>query len=127
MRKKYDDPREAHRITNKKWAKNNPTKVKRYQAKNRLKKADYNRSYARWKKYGLTEEEYQIRIKAQNGKCKICLGTPAQSLHVDHDHTNGAVRGLLCFNCNAGIGHLQDNAEIIRRALDYVERYTLHE
>lgn len=60
--------------------------------------------------------------KAQGGVCKICRRpeTQRKRLAVDHCHTTGAVRGLLCITCNAEIGHLLDDPEIIRRAADYV-------
>lgn len=50
--------------------------------------------------------------REQNQSCKICLKKfkPGISAHVDHNHETGAVRGLLCLNCNTGIGKLEDSA-----------------
>lgn len=65
--------------------------------------------------------------EAQGGVCAICrkpadpYGVRAASrLHVDHDHLTGAVRALLCNNCNRGIGYLADSPELLRAAADYI-------
>lgn len=57
---------------------------------------------------------------AQGGLCAICLTASAE--HVDHHHATGAVRGMLCFSCNAALGHFRDEPEVLRRAADYLER-----
>ncbi|MFI2736126.1 endonuclease VII domain-containing protein [Streptomyces sp. NPDC018711] len=58
-------------------------------------------------------------IRAQGGLCIICLRAPA--VHVDHCHKTGRVRGVLCFNCNTGIGLLKERPDRIRRAIRYLE------
>ena len=60
--------------------------------------------------------------RQQGGGCAICgrPPKPGKSLHVDHDHETGYVRGLLCFNCNAALGQLDDDLGRIERALTYV-------
>lgn len=81
--------------------------------------------------YGITPEQYEAMLTAQDGKCAICgEGEPAAHgrtgrqfrLSVDHDHSTGRVRGLLCQKCNRAIGLMGDNTETLRRALDYLER-----
>ena len=57
---------------------------------------------------------------AQGGVCAICREAPA--VHVDHDHATGEVRGMLCFPCNAAIGHLRDDPRVVRAAAAYLER-----
>ncbi|CAM5558017.1 endonuclease VII domain-containing protein [Streptomyces violaceorubidus] len=52
--------------------------------------------------YGLTETERDAIVASQMGLCVICLKAPA--VHVDHCHKTGRVRGVLCFNCNSGLG-----------------------
>ncbi|MFJ3924247.1 endonuclease VII domain-containing protein [Streptomyces sp. NPDC090022] len=71
------------------------------------------------RKYGLTEAERDRMIAAQGGVCIICLRAPA--VHVDHCHKTGRVRGVLCFNCNTGLGLLKENPDRIRRAIQYLE------
>lgn len=91
---------------------------KRYRARRRVALLKYD--------YGLSVEEYDKMFKEQDGKCKICGSTDTGSaqtnnLSVDHDHTTGRVRGLLCSKCNRGIGYLQDNPMFLRAAADYLE------
>ncbi len=63
-------------------------------------------------------------VAAQSGRCAICSkpGHPTRGLHVDHCHASGVVRGLLCYNCNAGIGRLQDDTAILANAIAYLRR-----
>lgn len=76
----------------------------------------------RWirKTYGLEPEDYDRLLKKQKGGCGICQGVLGENLHVDHDHTTGAVRGLLCSACNTGLGQFQDSASLLRAALRYL-------
>ncbi len=74
------------------------------------------------KAYGITSEEYERMLESQGGCCAICKCPPPDHrkkfLAVDHDHVTGKVRGLLCDNCNRGIGLLGDSLD---RILDVVE------
>lgn len=72
--------------------------------------------------YGLDETGLQALIDSQGGLCALCRERPAA--HVDHDHVTGAVRGVLCFNCNGGLGQFKDRPDILRAAIDYLERTT---
>lgn len=59
------------------------------------------RKPTRARQLGVTDEEYARLLAAQDGHCALCPNTPkTRRLHVDHDHTTGRVRGLLCFRCN---------------------------
>ncbi|WP_319106068.1 endonuclease VII domain-containing protein [Streptomyces caniscabiei] len=71
------------------------------------------------RKYGLTEAARDELIASQGGVCCICLSAPA--VHVDHCHETGRVRGVLCFNCNSGLGLLRDDPDAMNRAADYLE------
>jgi uncharacterized protein YbaR (Trm112 family) len=73
--------------------------------------------------YGITLEDYVEMFDSQNGVCAICFKEckTKNSLSVDHDHTTGKVRGLLCNACNRAIGMLGDSPEILRKAADYLE------
>lgn len=81
--------------------------------------------------YGMTVEDYYVLHDQQNGVCAICGNEEASKhgktgttfrLAVDHCHTTGKVRGLLCQNCNRAIGLLGDNANRLRTAASYLER-----
>ena len=79
----------------------------------------------RLKKRGLPEGWYEAKLAEQGGGCAICGVPPAPGEHhcVDHDHTTGAVRGILCLACNSGIGHLREKPSNFTEAIRYLERY----
>ncbi|MCX5338149.1 endonuclease VII domain-containing protein [Streptomyces sp. NBC_00124] len=67
----------------------------------------------------MTEADCDELVASQKGLCVICPKGPA--VHVDHCHKTGRVRGVLCFNCNSGLGLLRDDPEAMNRAADYLE------
>lgn len=73
-------------------------------------------------RYGLEPGEYERRMKEQQGVCAVCHKNCSRKteLAVDHDHKTGQVRGLLCQNCNAGLGMFFDDPRIIARAIKYI-------
>ncbi len=72
--------------------------------------------------YNISLEKYTTILKSQDGKCAICSGTSGKrSLSVDHNHNSGQIRGLLCDNCNHGLGKFQDNKELLMEAIRYLE------
>lgn len=77
------------------------------------------------RKYGITLEEYNNLLKQQQSKCKICgqEETSERNSHlcVDHDHNTGAIRGLLCNNCNRALGLFKDNIEVLHNAIIYLQ------
>lgn len=86
-------------------------------------------------KYGMTPDDYDQMLRAQGGVCAICGkdGTAyrctmkhggaecrCRRLHVDHDHSTGLVRALLCSHCNRGIGHFYDDPALMLKAAEYL-------
>ena len=70
---------------------------------------------------GITLDQYAATDEAQDWVCAICHREPTtERLHIDHDHRTGKFRGLLCGNCNRGIGLFADNAEYLQQAIQYV-------
>lgn len=73
------------------------------------------------KKYGISTETYEQMLASQGGVCAICHTKPdGKDLAVDHCHTSGKVRGLLCSNCNTALGLFGDDLERMIRARDYL-------
>lgn len=87
--------------------------------------SDRQRKYQLMDKYGITEDDYNSMLKDQNGKCAICeTTTPTgkwKRFAVDHCHITGIVRGLLCNECNRGMGLLKDNPELLLKAANYLQ------
>lgn len=76
-------------------------------------------------KYGLSETEYSEMLEAQNGLCLICQteGKEDKRLSIDHSHKTKQVRGLLCQNCNVGLGKFQDDEKLLARAIEYLKTH----
>jgi Recombination endonuclease VII len=72
-------------------------------------------------RYGVTASEIDAMIEIQAGLCLICLCDLGDKPHVDHDHKTGEVRGVLCFNCNGGLGQFRDEPFRLKRAAAYLE------
>lgn len=76
------------------------------------------------KNYGITRDEAIKLSELQNGLCAICgSNNNKRSLCVDHDHSTGKIRQMLCTSCNAGIGNFKENSEIILKALEYLKKH----
>lgn len=81
----------------------------------------------RLRQFGLTIEQYEAMLEGQKGRCLICGTTKSSAnrlLSVDHDHATGSVRGLLCNNCNTGLGLFQDSVKLLRAATRYLNRFS---
>lgn len=75
------------------------------------------------RQYSITEEQYEAIFKKQDGRCAICFCRQHyQRLSVDHDHKTGMVRGLLCTNCNRGLGRFFDSALRLQNAAAYITK-----
>jgi len=96
-------------------------------SRSRREKPDSSRNSQYKISYGITLAQYNERLENQNGVCAICskpetadkFGKPRR-LSVDHCHKSGAVRGLLCMNCNHMIGKAKDSTAILMRAISYL-------
>ena len=82
------------------------------------------------RKFGITLADYDAMLLSQDYKCAICLtedprghGQKNKRFHVDHDHATGEVRGLLCHDCNVGLGHFKDRTDIMKDAIHYLDRH----
>ena len=100
----------AVRVIKKKLKSNYKEKVRQYNLK---------------KSFGITPAEYDKKLAEQENKCAICgmvyEGSMRKRFAVDHDHTTGLIRGLLCSGCNTGIGGLGDSVELLEKAIKYLK------
>ena len=94
------------------------------------KRPIYSRDKHLVSQHGMTEVDYQRRFDAQGGVCAIChrpetiiLRGRVKALAVDHDHSTGGIRGLLCFTCNAAVGMFRDSPVILECAAKYLSKY----
>ncbi|QZE11266.1 HNH endonuclease [Streptomyces phage Forrest] len=83
------------------------------------------RKYDLKRKFNMTLDEYNLMESKQNGVCAICGGRDEDvSLAVDHCHSTGIVRGLLCRKCNMGLGYFDDDIEKMTKAIAYLGEAT---
>lgn len=78
------------------------------------------RAYNMLHNYSVTVEQYRVMRTSQGGACAICRSTFSATPHIDHCHTTGVVRGLLCSRCNFAIGALQDDPHLADQAARYL-------
>lgn len=93
--------------------------AKRWRANNKERSDDHSRK----QNYGIPLGTYARMLAQQNGKCAICEATEGGgrgAFHVDHDHSSGKVRGLLCEACNLGLGKFRDRADVLASAIKYL-------
>lgn len=116
--KATEDQKRRARAVIDEWRRNNPEATRRMDRRTKLKR------------YGLTVDDYESLLREQGSVCGICGKEESalartgkvQRLAVDHCAESGKVRGLLCTNCNRGIGHLQHDADLLRNAIEYLEK-----
>jgi hypothetical protein len=121
-RKKYDNTayarrwreknREKSRASSRLWRSKNAEAAKRSDRATKLKRT-----------YGLTLEQFEEMLSAQGRACAICLvplGRQPKDTHVDHCHTTGVIRGILCNDCNNVLARARDNPDVLRRAASYL-------
>lgn len=81
-----------------------------------------SRHYHLRRRYGIGQKEFDELLAEQGGGCAICGAANPQ--HVDHDHRTGWVRGILCFNCNGGLGQFRDDPGALSKAITYLRGST---
>lgn len=123
----YLKNKEKKAAQHKKWQEENKDKVASMQKKcreNNLDKyKDRERNFKLQSQYGITAENYNEMFINQKGCCKICgihQDEFVRKLAVDHCHATGEVRGLLCCNCNTGLGKFKDNIDLLENAIKYL-------
>lgn len=105
------------------WRAENPAKAKAKQERDSLER--------KFRQHGLTLDQYHSMAERQDFLCILCEQEPERrntkdgrehldGFVIDHDHQTGKVRGLLCYNCNVGLGMLQDSPQLLEKAARYV-------
>lgn len=111
------------------WRERHPDTYKRITKKYRDADPDRIRDNNLRNKYGIGLDDYNILLAKQNGVCAICRrpermkngkSGKVSPLAVDHCHTTGTVRGLLCFSCNVALGKFNDDHTLVKQALNYL-------
>lgn len=86
----------------------------------------------KWASSGVDADRYEEMLHAQGGVCAVC-GCPERAsdgasgktrdLAIDHDHVTGVIRALLCSNCNRALGLFNDSADLLAKAVEYLDRH----
>lgn len=109
LKRQLDKNPEANREYQKKWSDRNKLQRK---------------SAALEKRYGITLGDKEFMRERQGNRCAICKKPFEREPHVDHCHSTGRVRGLLCYPCNAGLGYFKDSLELFSSAMSYLQKDT---
>lgn len=101
-----------YRQKNKEWIRKNEAHYKRNQYDTRIRR-----------EYGISAEDVDAMRSAQDNRCALCSRPFSSHPHIDHDHTSGAVRALLCNKCNRGLGYFDDSPSLLSKALEYLAKH----
>lgn len=95
----------------------------------KLQNKKYWRNQHLYRNFGITEAQYKMMLKSQKGVCAICgqfetikYKNKLKQLAVDHHHSTGKIRGLLCDKCNLFLAHVENNPQILKVIPKYLER-----
>lgn len=119
--------REKRNEAVRKWVAENPEMAAAQRVRGRLRSMQRKQGGNLRLNYGITAEQYERLLLAQGGCCAICRKpndtTRTKRLFVDHDHTTGRVRALLCHSCNAGLGYFKEDPALFLRAVAYIKAF----
>jgi len=126
LNKKYKENPVPKIVYAKKYAQANPTRIKKYQKtwkeRHPEKRKVYNRN-SQIRAFGISPETYYLMLEKQGKRCAICRAeSTRKAMSIDHNHTTGKVRGLLCDGCNMSLGHIE-RKDFLEKALEYLSRY----
>ena len=124
----YRENKDRIKEWKKEYRAKNRDKIKEYKRKYRAINEDYrkqefisNKNRRLKKEYGISLQDYDRLCREQKNTCAICSQKKeGEMLIVDHNHKTKKFRGLLCSNCNKGLGFFKDNFELLEKARDYL-------
>ena len=96
---------------------------RQYYLDHKEKELAYSTKLNRFRRTGVTEDQYNTQLTKQNNVCAICDKGCTKALAADHDHNSGIFRGLLCNSCNRGLGYFKDSSELLQKATQYLNNY----
>ena len=117
----FYESREKDRGIRRRCARCQRERMKKIYATDRYKSK--HRADDRLRRRNCSAEEYNAKQMAQDGRCAICGKQCGDELRADHDHVSGKFRGLLCDNCNWGLGNFKDNTELLQKAILYLNEH----
>ena len=127
-----EEKRASKKESSKRYRDKNKDKIKSYAheymqvPEKKAKRNKYWGEYRLKRNYGLTQEDYKKLLEQQKGVCAICGCKPnGKALAVDHNHTTGKIRGLLCHDCNVGIGFLKEDISILQKSIEYLKYWSV--
>jgi len=129
--RRWQEANRGHRNESaRRWRERNPDKARaasrKSQAKRRREDPESIKREKLRSSYGLTDEELDELFKRADGSCELCetsFGDDSATRPViDHDHREGRVRGLICGNCNTGLGFAGDSSDVLRNLADWLEQ-----
>lgn len=124
-REQQDKVNERRRLKykeNPEYRESQKTAAKEYYANNPIV-----RKNQRLRKYNITADDFEKMMQRQDGKCAICGYSNTDNMNyfpvIDHCHTHKHIRGILCMNCNMGLGKFKDDPQLLLNAINYLEVY----
>lgn len=123
-RKIWQENREQESARSKKWRNSHPEQHARNHKHWAMKNKTRLKEYRFFKAYGITLEQKEEIFNRQNRACVICGTTISPQWHMDHSHKTNTPRGVLCGNCNVGLGMFRDSIQALAKAIQYLENYS---
>jgi hypothetical protein len=119
-----EEEKAKRRARSKAWREANPDRQREHIAAWKRRYPMRTKDFERRRKFGLPLGQYEAMLAAQENRCLICKGEnlveSKRSLAVDHDHNTGAIRGLLCYRCNVGLGYFLHDPQRLASAISYL-------
>lgn len=110
--------------------KNNPEKYKKWAAAHIEKNGSYDGDMRAARRFKISLSQYHEMIDKQGNRCAICKEYETRVINekfcrlcIDHDHNTGTIRGLLCHDCNTGLGKFEDNVDRLQSAIEYLKKH----
>lgn len=114
---------ERQKENRRQWGLKNRGRLTEYNRQQYANRPEMRAAQVLRRRFGMTVADYNSILTAQDGKCAICgklASSAKRRFALDHDHSTGKVRGLLCFRCNYGIGWFQEDPARLSRASEYL-------